>query len=71
MRAEKQFITKEYVLRLKASPFFMVMDDEQQYAIMIDPPEHSYLESGKGISLADAVMTLDVTKLVMRGAALA
>src|SRR5438132_1743256 len=26
MRAEKQFITKEYVLRLNASPFFMVVD---------------------------------------------
>jgi len=26
MRAEKQFITKEYVTRLNASPFFMVVD---------------------------------------------
>src|SRR5439155_12805934 len=26
MRAEKQFITKEYLLRLNASPFFMVVD---------------------------------------------
>ena len=57
--------------RHRLTPFFLVMDNEQQYAILIDPPEHSYLESGKGISLADAVMTLDVTKLVMRGAALA
>jgi len=26
MRAEKQFITKEYITRLNASPFFMVVD---------------------------------------------
>src|SRR6266540_22291 len=26
MRAEKQFITKEYVTRLNASPFFLVVD---------------------------------------------
>ena len=45
------------------------MNNEQQYAIVIDPPEHSYLESGTGISLADAVTALDVSKLVMRGAA--
>ena len=57
--------------RHRLTPFFLVMGDEQQYAIVIDPPEHSYLESGKGLSLADAVTRLDVTKLVMRGAALA
>lgn len=57
--------------RHRLTPFFLVMGNEDQYAIVIDPPEHSYLESGKGLGLADAVTRLDVSKLVMRGAALA
>ena len=57
--------------RHAAVPFFLTFGSEGRYAIVVDPPEHSYLESGKGLSLADAVTRLDVTKLVMRGAALA
>lgn len=57
--------------RHRLTPFFLVMSDEHQYAIVVDPPEHSYFERGDGISLADAVMTVEVSKLVMRGAALA
>ncbi len=55
--------------RHRLTPFFLTMG--AGFAIVVDPPEHSYLEGGKGLSLADAVMTLDVSKLVMRGAALA
>lgn len=57
--------------RHRLTPFYLVMDGEQQFAIVIDPPEHSYLEDGKGIGLADAVMCLDVGKLLLRGPALA
>jgi hypothetical protein len=57
--------------RHRLTPFYLVMEGEQHYAIVIDPPEHSYLEDGKGISLADAVMCLDVGKLLLRGPALA
>ncbi len=57
--------------RHRLTPFYLVMEGEQQYAIVIDPPEHSYLKDGKGISLADAVMSLDVGKLLLRGPALA
>jgi hypothetical protein len=57
--------------RHRLTPFFLVMAGQPQYAIVVDPPEHSYVESGSGISLIDAVMTLEVSKLVMRGAALA
>jgi hypothetical protein len=57
--------------RHRLTPFFLVMEGEQQYAIMVDPPEHSYLEDGKGLSLPDAVMCLDVSKLLLRGPALA
>jgi hypothetical protein len=57
--------------RHRLTPFFLVMEGEQQYAIVVDPPEHSYLEDGKGLSLPDAVMCLDVGKLLMRGPALA
>ncbi len=52
-------------------PFFLVMEGERHYAIMVIPPEHSYLEDGKGISLPDAVMSLDVGKLLLRGPPLA
>lgn len=55
--------------RHRLTPFFLVMQADQQYAVLVDPPEHSYLESGKSLSLPDAVTTLDVSKLVMRGAA--
>lgn len=57
--------------RHRMTPFYLVMEGEQQYAIVVDPPEHSYLEDGKGISLADAVMCLDLGKLLLRGPALA
>lgn len=57
--------------RHRLTPFFLVMGGEQQYAIVVDPPEHSYLEDGKGLSLPDAVMCLDVGKLLLRGPALA
>jgi hypothetical protein len=57
--------------RHRLTPFFLVMEGEQQYAIVVDPPEHSYLEDGKGLSLPDAVMCLDIGKLLLRGSALA
>ncbi len=57
--------------RHRMTPFFLVMEGEQQYAIVVDPPEHSYLEDGRGLSLPDAVMCLDVGKLLLRGSALA
>lgn len=57
--------------RCRLLPFFLVMAGEQQYAIMVIPPDHSYLEDGKGISLPDAVMTLDVSKLLQKGPPLA
>jgi hypothetical protein len=55
--------------RHRLTPFFLTMG--KGFAVVVDPPEHSYLESGKGLNLADAVMTLDVSKLVVRGAPLA
>ena len=55
--------------RQQLTPFFLVMGRERQYAIVVDPPEHSYVESGAGVSLAEAVARLDVGKLVMPGAA--
>lgn len=55
--------------RHRLTPFFLTMG--AGFAIVVDPPEHSYLESGKALSLADAVTSLDVSKLVMRGAGLA
>jgi hypothetical protein len=57
--------------RHRLTPFFLVMEGERQYAIVVDPPEHSYLEDGNGLSLPDAVMCLDVGKLLLRGPALA
>ncbi len=57
--------------RHRLTPFYLVMAGEQQYAIVIDPPEHSYLEDGKGLALPDAVMCLDVGKLLLRGPAMA
>jgi len=57
--------------RHRLTPFYLVMEGEQQYAIVIDPPQHSYLEDGEGLSLADAVMCLDVGKLLLRGPAMA
>lgn len=57
--------------RHRLTPFFLVMEGERQYAIVVEPPEHSYLEDGNGLSLPDAVMCLDVSKLLLRGPALA
>jgi hypothetical protein len=57
--------------RQRLTPFFLVMDRERQFAVVVDPPEHSYVESGAGLSLPDAVARLEVSKLVMQGAALA
>jgi hypothetical protein len=53
------------------TPFFMLHAGDESYAIVVRPPEHSYLEDGHGISLPDAVMMLDVGKLLLRGSALA
>lgn len=47
------------------------MAGEQQFAIVVDPPEHSYLEDEGGLGLADAVMCLDVGRLLLRGPAMA
>jgi hypothetical protein len=55
--------------RHSLTPFFLVMENEQQYAIVVNAPEQPYLEDGKGLSLPDAVMCLDVGKLLVRGAA--
>jgi hypothetical protein len=57
--------------RHRATPFFLVMEGEQQYAIVVDLPDYSYLEDGIGLSLPDAVMCLDVGRLLIRGSALA
>lgn len=57
--------------RHRLTPFFLVMQGEQQYAIVVSPPEHSYLEDGTGIGLSDAVMCLDIGKLLLRGSAMA
>jgi hypothetical protein len=60
-------IEEEARRRCRVTPFYLVLEDEQQFAIMVIPPDHSYLEDGKGISLPDAVMSLDVGKLLLRG----
>jgi hypothetical protein len=57
--------------RCRLTPFFLVMEGDRQFAILVVPPDHSYLEDGMGISLPDAVMSLDVGKLLLRGPALA
>ena len=49
----------------------MSATDIGEYAIVVDPPEHAYLEDGEGLGLADAVMCLDVRALLLRGPALA
>jgi hypothetical protein len=57
--------------RHRVTPFFVVLESERHYGIVVQRPEHSYYETGEGISLPDAVMCLDVGKLLLRGAALA
>jgi hypothetical protein len=57
--------------RHRLTPFYLVMEGESQYAIVVSPPEHSYLEDGKALRLADAVTSLDLGKLLLRGPAMA
>jgi hypothetical protein len=57
--------------RHRTTPFFLVLEDQPQFGVVVSWPEHSYSETGDGISLPDAVMTLDVAKLLSRGSAMA
>jgi hypothetical protein len=56
--------------RHRMTPFFVAGPGKQSFQICVLPPELVYEESGAGISLADAVMCLDVAKLLHRGKAL-
>ena len=64
-------IVAEARLRHRMTPFFVARPRVQGFQICVAPPEHVYEETGNGISLADAVMCLDVGKLLRRGQALA
>lgn len=57
--------------RHRLTPFFLVLENEPYFGVLVLWPEHSYRETGKGISLPDAVMCLDVGALLRRGSALA
>ena len=54
--------------RAAATPFFLI-DEGPQFAVVVAVPEHRYVDDGKNLSLVDAVMRLDVSKLVASGAA--
>jgi len=49
------------------TPFFLIMQDETQFAVVIAPPEHAFVENGNNPRLAIAVMTLDVTAILSGG----
>lgn len=57
--------------RHRITPFFVARPRVHGFQICVAPPEHVYEETGNGISLADAVMCLDVGKLLRRGEAMA
>lgn len=57
--------------RHRLTPFFVARPRMPAFQICVAPPDHVYEETGSGISLADAVMCLDVGKLLRRGEALA
>lgn len=53
------------------TPFFIFAHGSPEWAVVVRPPEHAYLEAGAGLQLVDALATLDVGRLLLRGPPLA
>ena len=53
------------------TPFFLFMDGTSEWAVVLRPPDHSYLEDGLGLQMIDAVANLDLGQLFLKGPPLA
>ncbi len=48
-----------------------MMGGTTEWAVVVLPPEHAYLEDGRGLQLVEAIAGLDVARLLLRGPPLA
>lgn len=64
-------VTEQARHRHVLTPVFVFLDGAPEWAVIVRPPEHAYLEDGKGVQLVDAIACLDVARLLLRGPALA